>query len=1406
MYLALAGSAGSLKSLEAFFDALGTASELCVVVATHRGADHDGLLSQLLASHTDMPVQQVTERTLACAGHVYLIPPEQDMGIEQGHLTLAPSQNVRGQRATIDRFLESLAADQGAKAAAIIFSGTGSDAALGACAIHKAGGLTIAQAPEEAAYPEMPEQAIAAGGIGHILAVEQMPDMLDGADTQAEHVGKETEDGAPTDSEDSEDSEQRDAILSLIKSRHGHDFSHYKRGTIARRIARRMQIAEAVDLQDYLEKIRASHDESESLLSDLRIGVTSFFRDANVFQVLENDVIPGMIETSAADNPPVRIWVPGCATGEEAYSLAMVFSEALQAADSSRELQIFATDIDAPALATARAGQYSEQAMENVSLDRRMRWFDRVEGGYRVTSDLRARVIFAVQSVIADPPFSRLDMISCRNVMIYLDKQTQRQVIALFHFALHSQGHLFLGSSENIDRNSPLFSARRHGIQIYRALPHSNGDRFRLGWAKSDPNPVTRMSQLSVEPQRDNARSLSEQVPRLLLDVFAPPSVITNARFQLLYVHGDLGPYLGFPTGTPSDDLLRIARRGMQTCLRRVIHSALDSQTRVVERARVLVEDGSYRAFEIHGRRFVPGPNTAACVLISFHTLADDMPRPARSAEQSADADDYVVHMEHELDATRDENQRLDDELQATRQEFKTTHEEALAINEELQSSNEELESSKEELQSLNEELSTVNDELKQKMSALREVTTDIENLLDSTDIPTIFLDAEHRINRFTPAARRLFKLIEGDVGQPLSDISHVFAEPLHIERIAAEVKLRREPIESEVNTRDDQWFLRRITPYRSDDENITGAVLSFLDVTPLKQAERAAAASQARFRAIYHDNPAMYFILDQAGVITSVNDFGAGQMGYEYGEMIGRAFEGLHADPTDLREQLDICRTRAGEIVRWELQLRTKSGAMIWIRANARLIEAPVENPCQDLGQDERQSVAIFISCENITQERKLAEEAHFHATHDALTGLLNRREFERLLALAIDSARSQDRSHTLAYLDLDNFKIINDTHGHEAGDEMLRQITQRMRESLQERDLLARIGGDEFALLMEDRDTDQARALAGKVVETICSTDFLWKRQRLRVNTCIGLAPIHPGVGDVATVMRAADAACFAAKELGPGSVHEHGEEDLRVNRRREEMSWADQLHAALAEDRIELHAQPIVNLAEPDGPYGYECLLRLRMHSGEIILPGRFMNAANRYGLIRDLDRRALTLLLAYLGNAGSALKPMRWIAINLSATSLIHPDFLSMVTTALDQSGVDASLICFEITETPVISNLSQAKHFIHELQKRGCIFALDDFGTGLSSFDYLRELPVEYVKIDGSFIRDMIDDEPDRAMVEAIVEITRMMGKRTIAECVETAALLSAVESVDIDYAQGYHFARPAPLDDVLLAR
>ncbi|MES1926435.1 PAS sensor protein [Salinisphaera sp. T31B1] len=1394
-YVALGGSAGSLKVFQQFFDAVCTDTGLVFVVVAHMAPDQESHLLELIASHTTMPVSQVDDALVAAPDHVYVISPNQHLTIDRGWLRPTTISQNLGARFAIHRFFVSLAHDQGDRAVGILVSGSGRDGRDGMAAIRAAGGLTIAQSPEEATHPDMPAAAIRSGHVDQVLPVAGMPAAIDaffGPDTGREPVVDTPEEHDPA-------SPYR-AIVNLLSRRHGHDFSHYKPGTLTRRIGRRIGIRRVDSFDAYLSLLESDETESQQLLQDLLISVTGFFRDPEAYEALEQQLVPDLIGRSGRDGKDsLRLWVAGCATGEEAYSLAIVMLEALDAypSETRASVSVYATDIDSQALEVARSGCYSETIAADMSDERLARWFTATEPGYRVNKTLRDTVMFAPQNLLSDPPFSRMDLVSCRNVLIYLDKATQRRLLEMFHFALKPEGWLLLGNSETAHTDSGLFHPRSHKHRLYtRTAAHGSAGRH-LGWITPTQLGRRDLPRNQTDLADMNRHQLSKTVQRLLLNEYAPTSVVTNAAFDLIYIHGDSSGYLSLGQGVPSDNLLRLARRGLRGAVQDLVNVALQQRQAHSVAARVQ-RHRHYVPVRMRARPFRLNDSGDEFVVVSFVEIDGSVGEQSDAStptphDEVVDVDERIAQLEYELRLAHDEHQRAADELQSTREEFRSAHEEALSINEELQSANEELESSKEELQSLNEELSTVNTELQEKMHELEDTHDDIANLLDSTAIPTVFLDGENRIKRFTPATKMLLSVLPSDIGRPIDDLAHPFQRALDWAGEAAAVRNSGEISEIETETADGQWYIRRTTPYRARDGQMRGVVVSFIDVTRLKQAERALAHSDQTLQTLFHENPAMYFILDEHDRIVSVNEFGAFQLGYEAEQLVGASFADMHRRPSMLHAKLARCQARPGKLQRWEVEIRGRNGKPLWIRANARLTSELDEG------------IRILVSCENISREKRLGEQAKYHATHDALTDLINRRAFKQVISAAIDQAALQDKTHMLGYIDLDSFKIINDSYGHQAGDELLRQASQCMYASLRQGDVLARIGGDEFAVLMYDCDGEQAKAAAHRMIESLHGCVFLWQRHHLRVGASIGLASIDREAGSVEAVMQAADAACFAAKELGPNSIHRQVANDRRVTRRRRQMNWANRIREALADNRILMHVQPIVSVHQADEIHGYESLLRLRDTDGEIVAAHEFIDAAEHYGLIHDLDRFALSHTLRFLDEHRHRLRAFQWIGINLSATSLTHPGFLTFARKVLSDSGIDAQRVCFEITETSVISNLSQAQHFIREMSELGCTFALDDFGTGLSSFEYLRVLPVEYVKIDGSFIRDIRHDPADRAMVEAVTHIAHMMGKTAIAESVETAELLHAVRGMNIEYAQGHHFGKPDALESLLVS-
>lgn len=556
--------------------------------------------------------------------------------------------------------------------------------------------------------------------------------------------------------------------------------------------------------------------------------------------------------------------------------------------------------------------------------------------------------------------------------------------------------------------------------------------------------------------------------------------------------------------------------------------------------------------------------------------------------------------------------------------------------------------------------------------------------------------------------------------------------------------------------------------------------------------SERALRASEKRYRSLYDDNPSMFFTLDAEGTVISVNRFGAHHLGYTRSDLLGRAAVTLYheEDREALAEHLHGLMSGPHRLHRWEIRKRHRDGNAFWARETARRVE------------DSQGRGSILLVCEDISETQHLWERLSYQESHDALTGLLNRLNFEGRLGALLREAKTEHSEHALCYLDLDQFKVINDTCGHAAGDELLRQIARLLEGASGKFGTLARLGGDEFALLMEYCTMDQARALVQRIRESIHDYPFAWGESIYRLSASIGLVGITAASGDAAAVLGMADAACFAAKDAGRNRLHVYHERDESSLRHHGEMHWVAKINQALAHDRFELHVQRICPVQRRDTSQEHlEVLLRMRDPEGKLVSPGTFLPACERYNLAVKIDRWVLTRTLRWLGEHPEALSRMEFCAINLSGRSLGDESFVEFLVQALEASGIPAAKLCFELTETAAIANLSQARQLLSALSARGCRFALDDFGSGLSSFGYLKNLPVHYLKIDGSFVKDLIYNPIDYAMVKSINDIGHVMGKRTIAEFVEDGATLRALESLGVDYVQGYWLGRPEPIDE-----
>lgn len=824
LVVGIGASAGGLDACRRLIEAVVDGSGMALILVQHLDPDHDSMLVDLLATHTGLTVCQVVDGMPIERGHLYVIPPGTYLSVGKGALHLTEPAARHGARLPFDFLLHSLAEEMGPRAACVVLSGTGSDGSLGLKAVKQKGGLVIAQDPEESAYDGMPRSAIATGAVDCVLPAAGIPNAL----------MKYLQRKGPASCGDAEPPPAGDVLPAIVDFLHettSHDFRLYKPGTLRRRIERRMSAAAVAttDMHLYLEKLRQDPVEVETLAKDLLIHVTSFFRDPEVFDLLAEVVIPELVDT-AEPGRSLRIWVPGCSTGEEAYSLAMLFQERIAATGREVKLQIFGSDVDPDAVIAARDGFYPPSIKADVTPERLARFFTKESAGYRVSSELRASVVFTVQDVLNDAPFSRLDMVSCRNLLIYLSPEAQSKVIALFHFALRPGGILLLGGAETIGNAPGRFEVISKPGRIYRHVGRSRPGELGLIFGAGSLDRPGRQAGKAASAVRGTV--YGELCRRLVMDAYAPAAVLVDQKQECLYSLGPTDRFLRVPPGAPTQDLLAMAPRSVRNKLRAAIQRALQENGRVSQPGGLIRLDGRTLSFSIDVQPVLS--EGERLLLICF--VEERAPAPPASRIAAPRDVPRIAELEQELDATRTELQGAIHNLEIANEEQKAISEEALSASEEYQSTNEELLTSKEELQSLNEELTALNTQLQETLERQRTTSNDLQNVLYSTDVATLFLDTELRIRFFTPATKDLVSVIPGDIGRPLSDLN-LLASDSDLLADARKVLRTRKPIEREIMTRGTTWYSRRILPYRTQDDGVEGVVITFVDITERRLA-----------------------------------------------------------------------------------------------------------------------------------------------------------------------------------------------------------------------------------------------------------------------------------------------------------------------------------------------------------------------------------------------------------------------------------------------------------------------------------------------------------------------------------------------------------------------------------------
>jgi two-component system, chemotaxis family, CheB/CheR fusion protein len=1512
----IGGSAGALASLQELFKALPGKCGAAIVVIQHRSPEHTSQLDTLIAKWTEMPVHQAVDAIKIQADHVYVTLPGQFMAMKDDTFHLVDPDVGTDPYRPIDFFCQSLAAEYGSRAALVVLSGTGHDGTVGAGEVKKANGAVLVQDPLSATFDSMPTSVLEAGFADLALPPDEIAVSLC-AWGQSGQLGQ--VDGVAN--TDPSGNEALPAILDLVREHAKRDMGGYKSATLCRRIERRMGLRHVPTMEAYLLALRQDSDELDQLSRDLLIGVTTFFRDAEAFEIIQQTVVPQLCGP-AKEHASVRVWIAGCSTGEEVYSIAILLMEWFAARDQGPRIKIFATDVDDKALEVARNGFYSKDSLAGVSSDRIAQFFTPERGGYRVAKSLREHIVFASHNLISDPPFSKLDLVVCRNVLIYLTSATQKKVLSLFHFVLNDGGYLFLGSSENLGSVDRHFEATSKKWRIY----------CRLATPPRRPPSLPLAGNRAMHPLFKPAGALSgteptagqeRQYQQVLAD-FGPTQVLVNSNFEVLFVSGNTDSYLGVPIGQASHDLLKMAKPALAMALRSAINGAQRSRTRTAASAVISeLEDPTGQ----QGVRIevvpVPAADHETLFLVCFSP--EVVNRPVSSeADVSQGAWDWR-QLEHELSATQEDLQRTIDQARMSSLEMSASNEEIMAMNEELQTANEELESSKEELQSLNDELVTSNASLDVKVIEADSLNADLNNLLNSAETATMLLDEALCIRRFTPTCVELMRLAPGDIGRGMEDVVRLFNDPGLSD--ACRAVLRGERIaQKEIHSEKGQWFLRRVLPYRNATGGIDGVVLTFPDITTIKQAdqlllERASAlqwqsdllsraapivARDMQDRIIYWNKGAedLYGWSDQEvlgrvshEVLRTEFPIALAQIkvalaanGHWHGELAHVKRDGtnvtvesqwsIYADEAGMPEAIvevntnitkrkqaqaalrdsDVMfHTMLDSTVNWEYwvdldgkfiymtpSVETITGyrsdefvhnpnlldaivypedAYLWDRIKQKS-RSPTDDDAIELklrivrkngsvlwiehaGRPVTDKNGMYsgrrVTVRDISAEKDAEEQIRNLAYFDPLTQLPNRRLLMDRLNQALIVSKRTSQYGALMILDMDQFKSLNDTQGHDVGDGLLVEVAKRLTANVRQQDTVSRFGGDEFVVILdglgltEQGAANEAQSIAEKIRELLSRPYFLGDaKAKYQSTSSAGLTLFHGMETSAAVLLKQADLALYQAKDDGRNLVRYFSPGMQAAINARTALEVA--LRKGLDNQEFQLYYQPQV---DQDGRIiGAEALIRWFSPDQGMVSPADFIPLAEDTGLIIPMGqwivKTACDQLKEWEADPRSA---DLLLSVNVSVRQFQHPEFVSQVRNALIASGANPKRLKLELTESVVLNKVELVIARMHELIELGVSFSLDDFGTGYSSLSYLKLLPLDQVKIDQSFIRDVIVDPNDAAIVRAILAISQAMGVQVVAEGVETPEQRDFLLSNGCKAYQGYLFGKPVPIAD-----